>query len=338
MLEIVKRFFALVGWGIACLALAVLAGWLVFVNYQALVSALELWGTEKKALGDDELIGGVITAVVPFMAEATLAHGFAAAMAAGIAGGLFFLVKFLFDVWKARDERGEYRRLGQTEQAHQLDIFIRRRVRELCLITPPLIGAIWLDMALFTYRTLNGIAGIDDPQQAVDLLYWGALPAEASEKAAVYMAVRVAPIAYISIIALISFMLEIVAGRCGETLTVLGALATSVFGRADDGDADVNADDEQIQESEDTTPTSENSPEGDLDDTGHKDHVDESGTGKQSATPDGSVRVPVIGGAPGDTISLTEAQADSSRYHVEIATRSVWTRAYWDALHQGGAS
>lgn len=322
MFEIARKFGALVVWGIACLALAALAGWLVFVNYQALVSALELWGTEKKALGDDELIGGVITAVVPFMAEATLAHGFAAAMAVGIAGGLFCLVKFLFDVLKARDERREFRRSGLTEQVNQLDVFIRRRVRELCLIAPPLIGAIWLDMVLFMYRTLNGIEGFDDSQQAVDLLYWGALPAEASENAAVYMAVRVAPIGYIAIIALISFLLEVVAGRFGETLTVLGALATSVFGAADDGDTDVEVDDEQMSKLEDETTTPVNPPKGGVEDEG-----------KQPTAPEGGASVSVIGGAVGETVTIAEAQANPSHYHVEVATRSVWKRAHWEELH-----
>jgi hypothetical protein len=57
--------------------------------------------------------------------------------------------------------------------------------------------------------------------------------------------------------------------------------------------------------------------------------VDEPATGQ----PPREQEVPVIGAKPARSVSLRAALGEPSRYHVDLETKTVYDRAYWDELH-----
>ena len=49
--------------------------------------------------------------------------------------------------------------------------------------------------------------------------------------------------------------------------------------------------------------------------------------------PTGEARLPVIGGAAGESMTLAAARRDPERYFIDPETGRIWRSAYWDALH-----
>ena len=314
--DIFRKLIGLIGWGVLRAVWTGLALWLALTNYQSLVSALELWNVEKKGIGDDELLGQIFSGV---LGDASLVHGFAFAMAAGISGALFVACKTLFDIWNLRDDRAVYRRLRNPEEEHNVEVMIRSRTRQLLSLTLPLIGALYLDVELFIYRSLNATAGVFDPSEAAaGTLHWSALPGDASNIYAANLALHAGPGGYICIAVLVSCLLEVAIRRADEAFRILSQLIGSTWG----GEHPEQQEQESLEQK--VTPST----------TGAATHQT-AATTKEDLTSQEKVpeRVAVIGGTEGESITLSEAQRDSQRYYMDIATRSVWDRAHWVAIH-----
>lgn len=330
----------LIALSVGVLLLTAVAG---LMNYQGLVSGIELLNLENRPLGTDSLVGWVFDSLTP---NAAFSNWLALVISTLIFLGSLFVCHQLFKIANLILNRNEYRRLGQSEQMQHA---VAQEMTWLVLLGIPLSFVVWGDIYLFQYRALAGAMGVSTPEEAVQLLHWSKLPTETTQAASVTFLQTAGMWMYLGASVLAPFSLEYLLTKIGATWALIVAALSDLIaqGAQSDGeesaqqfygyDADGNpvydpdtpiAYDANQQPVVGATTSSANATAPD----GTKSEV-----ASDSATPGseetGQALQPVVGSQPEERVTLAAALANPDRYHVQRATHTIYARAYWDRLH-----
>ena len=165
--RIIRNLIGLIAWIMGVSASLALNAIVVVSNYLGCKASFELLGFEMRALGTDELLGGILGAL---MGDATIAHLFALGVALTVAFGLFMLFRLFFSIHKLSYDRRAYIVSGDQESARvALQLIVRDAVL-MVIFAIPLIYAMNWDISLFRYRCVAGALGIEDPSAAANTL------------------------------------------------------------------------------------------------------------------------------------------------------------------------
>ncbi|MBX7136276.1 MAG: hypothetical protein K1X67_26705 [Fimbriimonadaceae bacterium] len=330
----------LIALAVVVLLLTTVAG---LMNYQGLVSGIELLNLENRPLGVDSLVGWVFESLTP---DAAFSNWLALVISALIFLGSLFVCHQLFKIANLLLNRNEYRRQGQSEQMWQA---VAQEATWLLLLGIPLGLVVWGDVYLFQYRALAGALSVSTPEQAVQLPHWSKLPTETTQAASVTFLQTAGMWMYLGASVLAPFSLEYLLTKMGATWALIVAAISDLMASEAPNDGERNAQqfygydadgnpvydpDSPIaydvnQQPVVSAPTStQSSPAGA---TAPSETANESPAPGNEAT--GQALQPVVGTQPEERVTLAAALANPDRYHVERATHTIYSRSYWDTLH-----
>lgn len=332
------KFVFLAFLALGVLALAVVVG---VMNYQGLVSGIELLNLENKPLGIDSLVGWVFESLTP---DAAFSNYLALVITVLIFLGSLFVCHQIFKLVQLVLNLREYQRLGQSEQVW------RTAAQELVLLLSIgvlLYPIVWGDIYLFQYRALAGAMNIATPEDAVKMLHWSMQPNEVTQTASVmflkskgmwmYVCVSLlAPISFEYVLTKMGTTWATIENACREQFTKKmpneGQTAQQFYGYDVQGNPvydpnipiayDVDQNPVVMETALSDSPASQQA-------------VSEATVHSVTSADDnaGQGKFTVIGALEEEELSLAEALGRSDRYHVDKATRRIYARDYWDALH-----
>lgn len=356
-MRLVINFIKLLGFGCLLVVVVAITGVVALTHYQGEVSGLELMAFENKPLGLDPLVGWIFEAVTPDA-------GFANWTAAGITGLImlmswlachhaFALIRLIPDA-RVHIREGRAEAFWRTVADHSTPLLFA-----VALLAPLLMG----DAFIFQYRALAGVLDAADPLEAARTIpAVDALAAESFGVATIsflsgdgllmYLAMGIAP----------AVCLELIGAAFFETMAKIAAELADIYRQwVGDPEADTtqvlygyaadgqpvfdpaapiayDLDQNRVQPSNEPSP-SEAGPSvpwpASNDSTAAGSAV--GATVPPETEPPQNRTWPVIGGADGEEVSLTDASAQSDRFHVTRNPRAVYAKSYWDALHAGTA-
>ena len=329
--------------------LAINAG-LFVTNLISIDTALELLNTEKRPIEHFPVVGPVLKALAP---QATLSNWLALVVAALMFVGIFVAFHYFYKIIHLLFDIRIYRRASQPELVTAAVDMIGRDLVILIPVVACMVGLVLGDLYLFTYARLAAAVNIDDPVSAAqEIALWRDIVPNDAMAASVWFATVVGPKMYLSTSLLAAGLVEVVIIKIGQ---VWNRIWTSLMAFVQPQTSAASQDTEPVRELfgydanglpvfDSQTPIAydaDQRPVGSPVASSHpiEESLDESA--EQAAvtpfpTPD--ERVPVIGGRPGETISLAQALQQPVGYHVERGTRRVYQRAYWEALNSGDHS
>jgi hypothetical protein len=356
------RHLCSVAFWIAVVALLLAANvWAVMEHYLAADAALRLVFREQPELFRDGLLGNVLGAFVP---NATLTQALALTISVLQTIAMFFVAHLTYaalEMWKLRSVALQ---AGDPAEAREA----ASRIVWMAAMVVPILALLALtvpyDVELFRFRALAGALGKDSPELALDVPYSSSLAGD------VPFSVVLAGIgarAYVALVLLGAWLLEVSFDRLADRWTFLMRPVDEWAADDEDdeepGAADDAAETEATAGSEtpslpaferSASPVEANvgarpaqSPPA-WDEAPVAPQAETLGTPRDAAaggpspappTPAAAgTQRPVIGGTPGESVSLEDARRHPERYHVDPATLRVWNRAVWDALHAGAAT
>lgn len=352
--DLTRNLIKTCGWASLTLAALVFTLGLVLCNYMATRTSLELMGFEQNPLRNDPMLGDYFDA---FLGGATLAHVTAGLMAVLIAVGLFLAFHFLFlfyRLWRDRafyTDPDEQRAARSTMQTY----LVRLGLLLICLV--PLV---WWDLEMFRYRVLAGLHQVEDPAFAIRTVQTWGLEVQQHGQLMAWTLVQAGTWGYLGLTAVSCLGLEIcmektheAAARTWASLGPPQGIEDAFYGYDADGKPVYDPDqalahDSQGYPLDDTQEAGEWQGTGPVPDRGSistRDQAtlfdptmasvplkDKHSSGTAPAEPD--ERHPVVGGALGETATLSEVHASPVQYHWDPVTRAVWDRAHWDAIHE----
>lgn len=328
----------LIALAVVVLLLTAVAG---LMNYQGLVSGIELLNLENRPLGTDSLVGWVFDSLTP---DAAFSNWLALVISSLIFLGSLFVCHQLFKIANLLLNRNEYRRLGQTEQMQQA---VAQEATWLVLLGIPLGFVVWGDIYLFQYRTLAGAMAVSTPEEAVQLLHWSKLSPETTQAASVTFLQTAGMWMYLGASVLAPFSLEYLFTKMGATWALIVAALSDLMAQGATSDNEENAqqfygydaDGNRVYNPE--TPIAYDVNQQPVAGASTLSSPTEVHTQSESAN-DSETRVseetgqasqPVVGTQPEERVTLAAALANPDRYHVERATHTIYARSYWDRLH-----
>lgn len=311
------------------------------MNYQGLVSGIELTNLENKPIGVDPLIGWIFEALTP---EAGFANWLALVVTALIFTGSLFLAHELFKIVKLLLNRQGYSELGQSEQ---MRLAVAQAATWMVLLGIPLALIMWGDIYLFQYRALAGAMNIAEPREAAaSIPALSALPESWWGIASIVFLTSPGLWMYLGLSLLGPFSLEYLGTKMGTTWAVIEtALREQPADAESKGEQALqfygyDAEGNPVHDS--TTPVAY--------DVNQKPVVSgfaaasaDAAAKNSAATPAEqaatgpadeaqSEKLPVIGAQPEEHVTWAEARANEARYYVDRPARRIYARAYWDAL------
>lgn len=325
---------------VGVLLLTAVAG---LMNYQGLVSGIELLNLENRPLGTDSLVGWVFDSLTP---DAAFSNWLALVISALIFLGSLFVCHQLFKIANLILNRNVYRLSGQSEQMQQA---VAQEMTWLVLLGIPLGFVVWGDIYLFQYRALAGAMGVSTPEEAVQLLHWSKLPTETTQAASVTFLQSAGMWMYLGVSVLAPFSLEYLLTKIGATWALIVAALSELIaqGASADGEESAlqfygyDADGNPVYDPDTpisydanqqpivggaTSPDYATVPDG----TKTEATSDSATPGSEEA---GQALQPVVGSQPEERVMLATALANPDRYHVQRATHAIYARAYWERLH-----
>jgi len=346
-LAVVRCSCGVAWWGLLDLLLVAFAVVIVFANYAGLRSAFALMGLDLTPLSEDPLLGGVFDAFG--IGEATQADLYAGALAATVTSGEIWACHWvlrLLSLWRDRDH---YRGQGEVIAGRYRGAIEWAAVMALLGLVL-LAGAVYWDLELFRLRAVMGSLGLDRPEQLWELQDWKALVSMPDAPYAVRLA-WVTPIGYVCATAVAALELELAGLRTLDAMARWQQSVVDLFAFDRDPDAMVpTAPDVEPRHAieEPVGLASADDPMG-----GAARRIASVAASLATAAP---VEVPtpgpvvgpstpataptaveselaVLGGQAGDRVALAEALANPDRYVVDVESRRVWDRAYYEALH-----
>ena len=166
----IRNVAGLLAWLSAGGILVLLNFSLVVANYLACLVSFTLLGVDTKPLGEDELFGPLFMTVAP---QATQAHLYAAVVAAAMAAGFFFMVRFLFhSIELYRDRKTFYIPNKEEQNAKAALKEIEENLLKALLLSIAMGFLVYWDIQLFRYRLTAGLFQIDSPDAASQLPNW----------------------------------------------------------------------------------------------------------------------------------------------------------------------
>lgn len=330
----------LIALSIGVLLLTAVAG---MMNYQGLVSGIELLNLENRPLGTDGLVGWMFESLTP---DAAFSNWLALVISALIFLGSLFVCHQLFKIASLLLHRNEYRRQGQSKQMYQT---VAQEATWLFLLGIPLALIVWGDIYLFQYRALAGAMGISMPEEAVQLLHWNKLPKDTSDAASVTFLQSTGMWMYLGVSVLGPFSLEYLHTKIGATWALIVAALDELMARSEPSNAEENtqpfygydangnpvydpdtsiAYDVNQQPVADASASTQSAPVG-----AHAEADvanDPAASGREETE---QVFQPVVGTHPEEIVTLVAALSIPERYYVDRATHTIYARSYWEKLH-----
>lgn len=341
----VIKLLALFGW--LGVVLAINAA-LFVTNMISIDTGLELLNTEKRPVDHFPIVGPVLRAIAP---DATLANWMALVIAALMFIGAYWVSHYVIKIVRLLFDIRVYRRRGDPESvAAAIDII----GRDLVFLIPAAVFMAWLikgDLYLFSYRGVAAAANIDDPVEAASRIgaWWTDAEPELAG-AAMWFASTAGRTMYLGASLLAPMLVahammkiyevsnRIYTAASARWAAAAGAAAQpplELYGYDADGHPvyDRNA---PIAYDINQRPVAARQQGGAADAEEPAQAQGHEGAGKAAAIrqfPDNGERVTVIGGKPGETVTVAQALERPALYHVERATRRVYQRKYWESLH-----
>lgn len=331
-----------------CLALLVVltinAG-LFVTNLISIDTALELLNTEKRPIEHFPAVGPILKALAP---QATLSNWLALVIAGLMFVGTFVAFHYVYKIIHLLFDIRIYRRASQPELVTAAVDMIGRDLVILFPVVACMVGIVLGDLYLFTYARLAAAANVDDPVSAAqEIALWREVVPNDALAASVWFATVVGPKMYLSTSLLAAGLVEVVIIKIGQVwnriwTSLMAFVQPQVGAVAKDEDAarelfgyDANG----LPVFDAHTPIAydvDQQPVGPSVESSHPIEEPPVETVAQAAVtpfPAADERAPVIGGRPGETISVALALQQPDGYHVERATRRIYQRAYWEALN-----
>lgn len=334
------KLVVLIALSIGVLLLTAVAG---MMNYQGLVSGIELLNLENRPLGTDGLVGWIFESITP---DAAFSNWLALVISALIFMGSLFVCHQLFKIASLLLNRNEYRRQGQSEQMYQT---VAQEATWLFLLGIPLALIVWGDIYLFQYRALAGAMGISMPEEAVQLLHWSKLSKDASEAASVIFLQSTGMWMYLGASVLGPFSLEYLLTKIGATWALIVAALNELMAGSEPSHAEENT---QLFYGYDANGNPVYDPDTPIAYDVNQQPVADAPASALSAKEEvlippevandaathgweetGQVSQPVVGTHPEERVSLAAALAAPERYQVDRVTHTVYARSYWEHLH-----
>ena len=138
-------------------------------NYLAISYAFYLLRFDAEPISENKFVGSLFRAFCP---DATIADFYAAAIALGLAIGFFLIFKESFGCFDSWLSMRLHNADGNTEQTQAFKWDLVEKGLSLVLLVVSIGFVTAWDMQLFRYRAAAQIAGLDDPDKAVQLIPW----------------------------------------------------------------------------------------------------------------------------------------------------------------------
>ena len=319
-----------------------LCAWFVLFTFAghalSLVTALPLVGYESAPVDDMPLLGPLLGDLFP---EATYADWMAIVYAGVAAVGAFFVGRLLGAIRNAWRDRLAYLAANDTVSARFKLQELGFELAALATMLVPYAAFIRFDLKLMELRNDAVLHDVSEPGKALLALppWSGSLP---GTSAALQLVHGDALWGYLASMILVGLFIETALDRMLNALQSLFALFGSDAASAS---APAQAPASTVEPSPPTfrgyDAAGQPIP---LDDTATPLAFDVAGqpvaTPPETCTPatandaaSGDDPVSVVGGTPGERVRVTDALAAPDRYYVDPATRQVWSRPYWQQLH-----
>ena len=365
-----RQIVVVVFWlGITVVALVVTL-WACQANYLGCKAALELSGYESQPLSTDSVVGTYLSAFFP---DATLAQFLALFIVSVEALTIFMIFFFGFDTLRIVEIRRAQRALGDEEQVRMANQVLIRNGIVTAILTGMVVWIVRWDVDLFRYRSIAGAYGIEDAQVATATIQNWALEMKQNGQMFAWSLARVGAWGYVAATACSCVVFELSYMQLSEHFSAAMAPIDEAFERwyapqedapeatlgyyEEQGDAAEHAEEGAPSREEAPVPVAPTAASGRANAraNGHTNgHAN--GNGAAAATlfeapaiPAGNgaaaapalatrpeqepERHPVIGGVD-ERVTLADAILHPKHYYVDVANRRIFSRAYWDALHQ----
>lgn len=309
----------------------------VAANYMACLLSFQLLNYETWPLPEDKLLGWLFVAFAP---EADLCHLYALGLVLTQAMGLVFWFHFAFRILGLWRDRRWYLENNEPQSARQamsqfwLDLFF------LVILSVPLAYVIYWDIYLFRYRGVVQSFYPDNPEGIGNLIpNWEILKEERGHFFALFLT-RVGAEGYIGATALVCLLFEITLGKIRDNWTRWWALFQAdnqVPGQPAYANGYVGGAQEEIADQAGAghpAPAGLVSPPPGQSGQEVAPQAAPGRPGREVPTPEPAVadRRPVIGGQPGEMVSLAAALQQRQRYHVDPVTHEIWDRRAYEAI------
>lgn len=339
--ELTKKSLAVMWWtSLACLAL-LLGFYAVISDYMGCVSALERLNYEQRELVYDKLVGVILGSLIP---GATIVQTYALLI---VLVKMLFLIIFchliasLFQMLKHRLEwSGDPR-----ERRYATVSMIERGVWAAIFAIPASILMYW-DFQLFRYRAIADSLNLGETDAAEAVSHvpsWDIYLEQNQHLFAAHLA-GTSALGYAAVAIVCCLGLEYCLQQAKEAFTwAMNRMENSVTGKD-------RQEQQELPYGEYDDPTyDETSYEYDVENNSgkieealeeaHSDILehDIAGTVAGSEQGEGGTTQEVIGAPYGTHVTLAEALANSSLYHVDMATGEIYDVNYWQRLHATAA-
>jgi len=308
----------------------------VAANYLACLLGFQLLNYETWPLPDDKLLGWLFAAFAP---EADLCHLYALGLVLTQALGFLFLFHFAFRLLGLWRDRRWYLDHNDPQSARQAMSQFWLNLFFLAIVAIPLAYIIYWDIYLFRYRGVVSGLFADDPEGAIRTLpNWEILQEENAHLFAMFLT-RIGADGYIGATVLICLLFEVALGKTKDNWASWWALFQSdeqVPGQPAyaNGYQEEPASGGAAEQPGQSGPAliaqvpSQPGPQG------REPATAEATQGRPApvAEPEAPDLRPVIGGQPGETVSLATALQQKERYYVDPVSHEIWERRAYEAI------
>jgi hypothetical protein len=318
---------------------------LAMSNYLALEYSLEMLGLDTAPLGSNKLLGFLFASLCP---QASLTNLVAACLAGVVAVGFYVFIRLLLQMLDHFKQIRLHRKAGNQAEVEGYRWLIAENLMYLSLFVLPIVGfSVW-DVELFRFRSVIGAAQAPDAQTAVTLATWSTVVRESSDVYAITLA-KVGMWGYLSVNVMACLLLEWVLSRVRDRFVALMSIVEGWFQTDEqegknrqaqvpnapeeisDYSGDVSATPSvPVEHSEPVTPTRPKlAPDAPVEPIPEAEPQNEK---LRPAAPRVELRR-VIGGEPDERVATDQALREPARYHVDVTTGLIWSRAHWERLH-----
>lgn len=302
---------------------------LVAANYIACLLSFELQNWETWPLPEDKLLGWLFA---PFAPEADLCHLYALGLVLVQALGILYLFHYAFRCLGLWRDRRWYLEHNDRQSARQAMSYFWESLFHVAILAIALAPVIYWDLYLYRYRGAISSYSPDDIERAASVLAdWPILQEEKIHLFAMSL-IRIGSAGYISATALVCLFLEITLGKIKNNWDRLWALFQAdeqwpgqpafANGYQAEPAAQGQVAPAAPAQGQAAAPQGPSAPEATLE-----------RPALTQATPAATADLrPVIGGQPGEQVSLEAALQQRERYHVDPVTHEIWDRQAYEAI------
>lgn len=334
---------------------------LFFMHYNGLSYGIALMGMDTQPLSMDPLIGPLFQVILP---KVNYTHGLGMSVVFALMAGTlicFHEAHSIIQLWISRKQYQRQNDIESVDLANQ-QIILNATLFVLFLI--PTIAIFWWDLNLYKFRLLAGAIGADTPELARGL---ASMTEQMSNNGNLWVwdTLSIGAQGYIALVVVVSFSFEYVLARFSDNFTKLmtnfelmvngnsADASQPIFYGYDHSGMPVYEENQPIsydtagkpvdssnQEST-SLPTSEQEDEPlfSSEKLKSKDSIQTESVCKKSGADMGSedsIEYEVVGGQPGQKITMDEAKANPGSYWIDPDTQQIWDIDYRKLLFGEG--